>query len=127
MVIFKRGGTARFWGDWFGRPYDNIHIVSSADFCSDKTVLTITFAHSERCIIYHPEGIVNESKRFYVHKAEKIIWQWYHYGREQTPENLYQIEYAYAGEHAVCAQYSGICENGRREFDPKNFHAFELC
>ena len=127
MVICKCGGTARFWGDWFGRPYDNIHTVCSADFDDDETVLTVMFDYSERCIIYHPEGIVNESQRFYVHKAEKIIWQWYYYGKEQTPENLCQIEYVYLNEHAVCAQYLGIYKHGRKEFDPKKFHAFELC
>lgn len=127
MVICKRGGTARFWGDWFGRPYDNIHIVRSADFCDDEKMLVITFDHSERCIIYHPAGIVNESNQFYVNKADKIIWQWYYYGKERTSGNLCQIEYVYVNEHAVCAQYSGICKHDGKEFDPKNFHAFELC
>jgi hypothetical protein len=31
LLRHVKRGTLRFWGEWFGRQYDNIHIVVSCD------------------------------------------------------------------------------------------------
>lgn len=64
MRIAKKGGSMRFWGDWFGRPYDNFHVPVSAEL--DGRVLTIRFGGGERCIIFDPIDIVNEPNDFHI-------------------------------------------------------------
>lgn len=86
MKILKKGGTLRFFGEWFGRPYDNFHIPVSAEF--SENVLTIRFNNGEQCTVYDPSGIVNEKDDFHVERASKIVWEWYYCGKEHTPENL---------------------------------------
>lgn len=92
MEILKAGGSLRFWGEWFGRPYDNFHRPVSAEL--NGNVLTICFENGERCTVYEPSGIVNEPNDFHIEYASKIVWEWYYYGREKTPENLCRLEYA---------------------------------
>lgn len=104
MEILKKGGSLRFWGEWFGRPYDNYHVPISVEL--SESVLTIGFKNGEKCTVFEPSGIVNEPNDFHIAHASKIVWEWYYYGKEHTSENLCRREYA----------------NG----DAKN-HALELC
>lgn len=92
MKILKKGGTLRFWREWFGRPYDNFHVPVSAEF--SENMLMIRFNNGEKCAVYDPSGIVNETDDFHVEHASKIVWEWFYYSREQTPENLCRREYA---------------------------------
>ena len=86
MTILKKGGSLRFWSEWFGRPHDNFHIPISAEL--DGNVLTIFFNEGEKCTVYDPSGIVNKPDEFYIVHASRIIWEWYYYGKAHTPENL---------------------------------------
>ena len=95
----------RFWGEWFGRPYDNFHIPVSAELF--ENVLTIRFENGEKCTVFEPSGIVNEPNDFHIARASKIVWEWYNYSGERTPANLCRRVY----------------ENGA---SAKN-HALELC
>ncbi len=49
FTMFK-GGSLRIFGDWFGRPYDNIHILKTFSFVDD--ILTVTFDDDETLIIW---------------------------------------------------------------------------
>lgn len=108
LKIIKKGGTLRFWGEWFGRPYDNFHIPVGAELAGD--ILTIRFKNGEKCTVYDPSEIVNEPNDFHIARASKIVWEWYCYGKEHTPKNLCRREY----------------ENSASGTDAKN-HALELC
>lgn len=123
MEILKKGGALRFWGDWFGRPYDNYHIPVSAEFSGE--MLTINFNSGEKCTVYDPSDIVNKSDDFHVARASKIIWEWYFYGREQTPENLCKREYSNVGD-AVSIAYAGERTVSKDSADVQNY-ALELC
>lgn len=108
MEILKTGGSLRFWGEWFGKPYDNFHRPVSAEL--NGNVLTIRFKDGEKCTVFDPSEIVNEPNDFHIARASKIVWEWYCYGEEHTPESLCRREYESSGLNASA-------EN----------HALELC
>lgn len=70
-------------------------------------------------------GIVNEQNDFHIESAEKIVWEWYCYGKEHTPENFCSLEYTYD-----CGAVSVVC-TGRYKADARSFnangYALELC
>ena len=123
MKILKKSGTLRFFGDWFGRPYDNFHIPVSAEL--SENVLTICFNNGEKCTVYDPLGVINETDDFHVERASKIVWEWYYYGKEQAPENLCRLEYTFVGG-AVSVVYNGVRKAVNRSVGA-NDYALELC
>lgn len=110
IKILKTGGALRFWGEYFGRPYDNFHSPVSAEL--NDEILIIQFKDGERLTVYKPSGIVNEPNDFHIENASKIVWEWYYYGNEHSPENLCKREYTNSA--------------GTAGVDEKN-HALELC
>ena len=38
-----KSGSLRFWGDWFGRPMDNIHTVVSTEYLAKENKLILHF------------------------------------------------------------------------------------
>ncbi len=123
MEILKKGGTLRFWGDWFGRPYDNFHRPVSAEL--DGGVLTIRFDGGEKCVVFSPSGIVNEPDIFRVERAEKIIWKWYKYGVKQTSETLCKREYTRERD-TVSVKRTGEVVSDQKSVDMDKC-ALELC
>jgi len=87
-----RRGTLRFWGQWFGRPYDNIHTVVSCDATDD--CLRLRFDGGEVLAVWNPLDVEIDAREFRIGNAASIRWTWYYYGRPQTPENLFYIDYA---------------------------------
>lgn len=65
----------RIWGEWFGRPYDNLHTVES--ICWEKDKLTIDFIGGESLYISSPADIVNEENHLMIGDAERVLWVWY--------------------------------------------------
>lgn len=94
----------RFFGEWFGRPYDNFHRPVSAQL--DGNVLVILFDGGEKCTVYDPLGIVNEPNDLHIECASKIVWEWYYYGRERTPENLCRCVYSADNESSHANNYA---------------------
>lgn len=121
MKILKKGGTLRFFGDWFGRPYDNFHIPVSAEL--SENALMICFNNNEKCVVYEPLGITNEPDDFHVERASKVVWEWYYYGKEQT--TLCRLEYTFVGG-AVSVIYNGVRRADKGSVDA-NSYALELC
>lgn len=116
--ILKKGGSLRFWGDWFGKPYDNYHVPISVE--PDGSVLTICFKNGEKCTVCEPSGIVNEPNDFHIESAKKIVWEWYYYGRECTPENFCRLENTY-DRGTVFVVCMGKCGADTRSFNAKGF------
>jgi hypothetical protein len=86
-----KGGTLRFFGDWFGRPYDNIHTV--LDAVAEDNCLILTLDGSETLRLWDPKGYVGDKYAFKILAASRVRWEWYFYGRPRLPENLYYREY----------------------------------
>ena len=42
-MCMQKCGSLCFWGDWFGRPMDNIHTPVSASFDEAEELLVIPF------------------------------------------------------------------------------------
>jgi len=91
FTMFK-GGSLRIFGDWFGRPYDNVHIPKTFSFIND--ILTITFDDDETLIIWNPSHVQIQERMFKVGEASKVRWEWFYYGRPKTQENRFFLEYA---------------------------------
>lgn len=81
-----KSGTLRVFGDWFGRPMDNCHIVVGAE--ADGDHLIVRFDQGERLTVWSPDGAVITSDTFRIARASRVRWEWYYYGRPPAPENL---------------------------------------
>jgi len=51
LPAVKRG-TLRFWGQWFGRPSDNVHSVVGCAAAGDR--LEVRFDQKERLVVTRP-------------------------------------------------------------------------
>jgi hypothetical protein len=91
-----KSGSLRIWGQWFGRPYDNVHTISGAKAVDDALVLS--FHGGETLTIYKPERSVFDNDVFRVALASRVRWEWYYYGRSRSPENLYYLDYGSEGQ-----------------------------
>ena len=67
--IVTKGGTMCFYGEWFGRPYDNFHRIIKANYEND--CLNIYFEKGEILSVFNPIKIINEEKRFEIKKQVK--------------------------------------------------------
>jgi len=89
-------GTFRFWGVWFGRPYDNWHRAATTQ--ADGNCLILTFEGKETLRVWDPERCAIHSSGFIIAAASRVLWQWHSYGRPETPENLMQYDFVRMGE-----------------------------
>lgn len=91
-----RAGSLTFWGNWFGRPHDNLHRIVGADVYESTTI--IYFDHAESLIIDRPEGWTLDGGQLLVRKADRVRFQWFHYGRIPVRETLRFLEYRKTGD-----------------------------
>jgi hypothetical protein len=87
----NRAGTLRIWGEWFGRPMDNVHICQSCT--SEHDYITLHFDNKERLRVWNPSPMTTRGCTLIIATATKVRWEWYYYGRPQLPENLMFNEY----------------------------------
>lgn len=85
--IVTKGGTMCFYGEWFGRPYDNFHKIIKANYEND--CLNIYFSNGEILSVFNPLGITNEENCFKIEKASKVVWQFNPYGDENNIPKRY--------------------------------------
>lgn len=85
--IVTNGGTMCFYGEWFGRPYDNFHKIIKANYEND--CLNIYFSNGEILSVVNPLGITNEENCFKIEKASKVVWQFNPYGDENNIPKRY--------------------------------------
>lgn len=79
-------GSLRIWGCWFGRPHDNCHAATGCE--AEGKCLRVFFNEGEVLSVWSPHGAVVDAETFRIDKALRVRWQWFHYGRPKTPENL---------------------------------------
>ena len=59
-LVPARLGALRVWGDWFGRPFDNIHTAVAAE--SRDRALVIRFDNGATLTVEDPAGLAYQSK-----------------------------------------------------------------
>ncbi len=96
-----KAGTLRFWGEWFGKPYDNYHRVVRC-LAADVS-LVIEFDGGEQLTIRDPEGVTVNSDVFCVKDATVVRWEWFYYGRAPSAENRYFYEYVRDGSKVTAS------------------------
>jgi hypothetical protein len=70
-------GTLRFFGEWFGRPYDNVHSIESAEAKDHRLILTLN--EKETLSIWNPSSFKINEDEFQIDIASRVFWQWYSY------------------------------------------------
>jgi len=86
-----KSGTLRFWGQWFGRPYDNCHRLVNCD--SEQNVLKLYFNQGEVLSVWSPANMVASPSNFRISKADRVRWEWFYYGKPKLVANLYFEEF----------------------------------
>jgi hypothetical protein len=84
-------GTLRMFGDWFGRPWDNLHTIVAAE--AEENCLILHFDEGETLRVWEPGGDEADASLFRIWRASRVLWQWYAYGRPHLPQHRYFIEY----------------------------------
>ena len=117
-------GTPRFWGDWFGRPYDGIWQPMEAQFRENGDILLITFDNAAKCQIEGPQRIENTAHIFQIAAARRIIWEWY--SDPCRHRGLCCRLYTWESPRSVLLEPAGPTGQRRRRFDPQGEPAFCL-
>jgi len=91
-----KSGTLRFFGVWFGRPYDNLHHIVSAS--ANANVLKLIFNEGEILEISEPTSCTFSSSHFEIQNSRKVVWKWYSYGLPKTDKNLYYYNFDVEGD-----------------------------
>jgi|SRR5690606_20792454 len=92
--FLKKGGTPEFWGDTIGRPSESIYKMK--DIFIENASLIIILENSEKIIINNPSDFILDNEKFIIPHSDKVIFQWYYYGKPQTEENLYYFKYEHS-------------------------------
>lgn len=108
-----KGGSLAVFGDFFGKPLDNHHVVTGASARGD--VLVVAFAGLEELTISDPAGAEVSSTTFRIAHAGVVRWEWFWYGRPQTAENRQFREYR-PGRFLVRVHSGGRLDPRRRTF-----------
>ncbi|MEW6183093.1 MAG: hypothetical protein AB1500_07945 [Bacillota bacterium] len=84
-------GLLQIYGQWFGRPYDNIHRAAEVKWEND--VLAIRFSDGEELQVWNPSPPLIRGRDFLIEKAVRVRWSWNLYGLERTPDNRRYYDY----------------------------------
>ena len=76
--IVTKGGSLFFFGEAFGRPYDNNHKIKSIHY--DGELLVICFEQWEELFVYNPQDIESTEKELRISSASKLKWRYIPYG-----------------------------------------------
>ena len=89
----KKGGTMKFWDEWFGRPMDNYHSIKEINYDEQEDKLLIKFDMDELLTIVEPGGIKINNEEFSIRNARIVRWEWHSHGKPNTLHNYYYINY----------------------------------
>jgi len=96
-------GTLRFWGEWFGRPYDNWHKMVDVEALGNT--LHVFFHEGERLSVHAPAGLDLAANQFRIQDAERVRWEWHSYGHPKTPENLRFMDFVKSAKGVFGTSY----------------------
>ena len=94
-------GTLRFWGEWFGRPYDNVHRL--VECSTERDVLILRFNEGESLTLWAPRELTADERTFRIADAERIRWEWFSYGRPKVAQNRFYMEFTKEGSAVTVA------------------------
>jgi hypothetical protein len=84
-------GTLRFWGEWFGRPYDNWHRLVRCN--AEGDLLRLHFDQDELLCVWAPRRAVVDKRTFRIADAARLRWEWFYYGRPKISANRYFMDF----------------------------------
>ena len=84
--IMTERGSLFFFGESFGRPYDNIHKIKSIHY--DGELLVICFDQWEELFVYHPQDIKSTEKELRIGAASKVKWRYIPYGHNSDYKTI---------------------------------------
>ena len=120
-------GSMRFWGEWFGRPMDNVHHVTKAFYDKDNKVLTMYFEAGETCIVYGPIGVVSTNQTFHVENAARVVWSYPYYTSTQEPQVRAKLDYVREHQSAVICTITQGERTSIKKLYPEGHFAVEIC
>jgi hypothetical protein len=97
-------GTLCVFGDWFGKPMDNVHRVISYE--TRENYLKFVFDGDETLEVWNAQGFRKENRNFIIQNAQRVRWEWFYYGRAKLPENRFFVEHVV--KHGVVAASSNV-------------------
>jgi hypothetical protein len=100
-------GSLRFWGEWFGRPYDNRHTLISCR--CEQNVLRLCFDQGETLSVWAPDRLNIDRSTFRISDADRVRWEWFYYGRPQTPANLYYEDFVKSADGISASTNTDWC------------------
>ena len=109
-----RSGSLRIWGEWFGRPYDNVHSVIAAHL--EGCALRLDFSEGEVLLVWQPNDVVADERAFKIIAAGRVRWTWYDYGLPRIEENRYYIDYEHTAGAIIVSSNANWVVNGQRPF-----------
>lgn len=115
-------GSFRFWGDWFGRPLDNLH--KPLKTVVEKDILTVTFEDGEKLTVFNPKDVVSNDGEFTIRDAAKIVWEWYPYGETMAKEYKKRIEYV-RSSNGMIVKRTDLGNGIEETINPEDFKAVE--
>ena len=104
------------FGDWFGRPMDNVHRVTDA--AADDERLILSFNNGETLTVWNPSGYSTEGYTIRIANADRVRWEWFYYGRDHKPENLLFHDYRQSDGQVVVARSHGSDNPGASINEP---------
>ena len=99
-------GSLCVWGDWFGRPGDNVHVVIGA--LAHGRTLVLDFKDGEALTVLEPGACVvdrdaaPQRPHLSIESARRVEWGWFVYGLPHGPENWF-VETHWVGDGQVRA------------------------
>lgn len=107
-----KSGSLSVFGDIFGGRIDNIHVIVGVRVVGDDC-LALDFEGGETLQVWNPDGVTASGTEFKIQSATRVRWEWFYYGRPQSPENRYFIEHARAGDD--------VTARSDADWSPRNF------
>jgi hypothetical protein len=103
-----KAGSLCVYGDFVGRPYDNIFRVCSARTSPNGDALIVEFDEGGTLEVWAPNSASITRTVFAIATASRVRWQWFSYGLPQIPENLYSIDHVRTADVVAVTHTRGV-------------------
>ncbi|MGH7148751.1 MAG: hypothetical protein ACREKR_06540 [Candidatus Methylomirabilales bacterium] len=98
--------TLRIWGDWFGRPFDNVHTIVGCAVERDR--VTLLMDKGETLTIWNPGSFQIGGDVFIVGSAERVLWEWFPYGQDEDLRGRNHEDYVRGGDIVTVSHKRGF-------------------
>lgn len=114
-----KGGSLRFWGEWFGRPGDNFHRLVGAQ--AEGDALRLAFDMGERVTLWSARGLELSAGALKIATSARVRLDWFSYGAEPTPANLRFMDFTHNGERVFMTSSAGVLSKVITDIDEPAF------